>query len=130
LEVCFDHFCPALVCIKLENKGTAFNIFSNPYFERTPGHAAFLLESGNARLLIWTDLAHAMKIQMPHQEVALKFDIDPAQAVETRKHIPNYVSENKLRIVGMYIEFPGVGDVTPRSQGDYQSTPVCLSEGL
>jgi glyoxylase-like metal-dependent hydrolase (beta-lactamase superfamily II) len=99
-------------------------------FGHTPGHTAFLLESGDARLLIWADLAHAMKIQMPHPEVALKFDVNPAQAVETRKRILNYVSENKLRIAGMHIEFPGVGDVTPQSQGGYQFTPVCLSEGL
>jgi hypothetical protein len=52
-----------------------------------------------------------MAVQMPHPEVALSFDVHPAQAVAIRKEILAYVSKYKIPIAGMHIAAPGMGKV-------------------
>ncbi|MDR0815058.1 MAG: MBL fold metallo-hydrolase [Bacteroidales bacterium] len=80
-------------------------------YGHTPGHTGFLLQSGGSRLLIWGDLTHAMAVQMPHPEVALSFDVNPAQAVAIRKEILAYVAKHKIPIAGMHIVPPAMGKV-------------------
>jgi glyoxylase-like metal-dependent hydrolase (beta-lactamase superfamily II) len=99
-------------------------------YGHTPGHTAYLLESGNAKLLIWGDLTHAMNIQMPVPEVALAFDVDVPQAVETRKRILQYVSAGKIPVAGMHVPFPGIGNVLSIKNGEYAFEPYCLCLGI
>jgi glyoxylase-like metal-dependent hydrolase (beta-lactamase superfamily II) len=96
-------------------------------YGHTPGHTAFLIESEDEALLVWGDLTHAMAIQMPCPAVALVYDSDPVQAVETRKKILEYVTENKIAVAGMHIPFPAIGNVTRAKDGTdgYAWTPFC-----
>jgi glyoxylase-like metal-dependent hydrolase (beta-lactamase superfamily II) len=80
-------------------------------YGHTPGHTVFLFDSGGEQLLVWGDLTHAMKIQMPCPEVAVTYDVDPAMAVVSRKKILEYVSANNIPIAGMHIAFPSIGKV-------------------
>ncbi|MDR1864202.1 MAG: MBL fold metallo-hydrolase [Bacteroidales bacterium] len=80
-------------------------------YGHTPGHTAYLLESEGERLLIWGDLTHAMKIQMPLPEVALSFDVHPAQAVAIRKALLEYAARNGIAVAGMHIASPGMGKI-------------------
>jgi glyoxylase-like metal-dependent hydrolase (beta-lactamase superfamily II) len=98
-------------------------------YGHTPGHTAFLLNSNESRLLIWGDLTHAMSVQMPHPEVALSFDVEPAKAIASRKVILEYVAENKIPIAGMHIVSPGMGDIKKSDDG-YTFTPFCLCRSL
>ena len=98
-------------------------------FGHTPGHTAFLLESSDARLLVWGDLTHAMAVQMPHPEVAVVYDVNPEQAIASRKQILEYVSKNKIPIAGMHIAYPAVGDVKTSAQG-YEFTLFCTCLGI
>ena len=50
----------------------------------TPGHVSFLLKSGKDKLLVIGDLIHFSRIQLPLPEVAVKYDVDPAKAVQAR----------------------------------------------
>jgi glyoxylase-like metal-dependent hydrolase (beta-lactamase superfamily II) len=97
-------------------------------YGHTPGHTAFLIESEDEELLIWGDLTHAMAIQMPCPEVALVYDSDPGQAVETRKKMLEYVAENKIPVAGMHIPFPAIGNIArAKDKADgYTYTPFCL----
>jgi glyoxylase-like metal-dependent hydrolase (beta-lactamase superfamily II) len=88
-------------------------------YGHTPGHAVFMFRSGDGRLLIWGDLAHAMKIQMPCPDVAVTYDADPAQAVASRKKILEYVSGNSIPVAGMHIAHPGIGKVKPDGKNGY-----------
>ncbi|MDR1645505.1 MAG: MBL fold metallo-hydrolase [Tannerellaceae bacterium] len=81
-------------------------------YGHTPGHTAFLVESGKERLLIWGDLTHAMAIQMPYPQVAVTYDVNPEDAIAYRKRILEYVEANKIPVAGMHIAFPGIGAVT------------------
>ncbi|MDR1415934.1 MAG: MBL fold metallo-hydrolase, partial [Prevotellaceae bacterium] len=67
-------------------------------FGHTPGHTAYLLESAGSRLLIWGDLAHAMRIQMPRPDVAVTYDVDPKTAVKSRQSLLEYVAKNKIPV--------------------------------
>jgi glyoxylase-like metal-dependent hydrolase (beta-lactamase superfamily II) len=96
----------------------------------TPGHTAYLFESGGSRLLVWGAVIHAMRIQMPCPEVGSVCDADPALSAETRRRILSYVSAGKIPVAGMHIAFPGIGDVVSTGSGGYAFEPYCLCLGL
>lgn len=99
-------------------------------YGHTPGHTAYLLRSDGDQLLIWGDLTHAMDIQMPYPQIAMTYDTDPTQAIESRIRLLNYVSENNIRIAGMHIVYPGMGHITGSGSNSYSFTPVCTCEGM
>jgi len=90
----------------------------------TPGHTAFAVESEGQKLLIWGDLVHAHAVQFARPEVAIEFDIDPQQAVATRKAILKAVAESKSLVAGMHLPFPGIGHVRLDSEGAYSWVPA------
>jgi len=73
----------------------------------TPGHVSFMLKNGRDKLMILGDLIHFTSIQLPLPEVAVRYDVDPAMAVQARKRIFDYVSEKQIPVAGMHIPFPG-----------------------
>lgn len=93
-------------------------------YGHTPGHTAFLLESAGKKLLIWGDIAHAMEVQMPRPEVALTFDSDPKQAIQTRKKILEYVSKNKITVAGAHIQLPATGNISTGKVEGYEFVPL------
>ena len=74
----------------------------------TPGHVSFLLKSGKEKLLIIGDLIHFPRIQLPLPEVAVRYDVDPAKAIQARKRIFDYAIENNIPMAGMHVPFPGM----------------------
>jgi glyoxylase-like metal-dependent hydrolase (beta-lactamase superfamily II) len=91
-------------------------------YGHTPGHTIYMLESQKSRLLIWGDLAHAMPIQMPLPEVAVTYDVNPTQAIESRKEVLKYVAKHRFLIGGMHIVFPAVGTIKASKKGGYEYT--------
>ena len=98
-------------------------------YGHTPGHTGFMIESEKQKLFIWGDLTHAMAIQMPYPEVAVTYDVDPATAVKSRQQLLKYLSDNKIRIAGMHIQFPGIGDVRENKSNGYDFFLICDCEG-
>jgi glyoxylase-like metal-dependent hydrolase (beta-lactamase superfamily II) len=88
-------------------------------YGHTPGHTVFMFRSGDEQLLVWGDLTHAMKIQMPCPDVAVTYDVDPTQAIASRKKILEYVSGNNIPVAGMHIAYPGIGKVKPDGENGY-----------
>ncbi len=85
----------------------------------TPGHTMYMLESRAAKLLIWGDLTHALAIQMSYPEVAVTYDLDPQQAVSSRKEVFEYVAKNNIFIAGMHIQYPAMGTIRIDESGKY-----------
>ena len=83
----------------------------------TPGHASYLLQSGDQRLLILGDLVHNHAVQFARPEVAFEFDNDPKQAVIARKRIWALAAKEKLMVAGMHLPFPGIGHVRKEAKG-------------
>jgi glyoxylase-like metal-dependent hydrolase (beta-lactamase superfamily II) len=99
-------------------------------YGHTPGHTAYLIESAKSRLLIWGDIAHALPVQMPHPEVSLSFDSNPAQAAQTRKNILEYVFKNEIKVAGAHIEFPAIGNIVAGKEEGYEFVALCTCEGI
>jgi len=95
-------------------------------YGHTPGHTVFLVEGQSQKLLIWGDITHATPIQIPHPEVTVTYDIDPAQAITTRKRIMAYVATNQIYYVGgMHIAYPGVDFLfKEKEKNNYHIMPV------
>lgn len=89
----------------------------------TPGHTAYLVQSGGWKLLIWGDVTHAMALQMPHPEIYPAYDYDPVTATTTRQTILEQVSRDNIPVAGMHIPFPGVGRIQKDPNGGYSFTP-------
>ncbi|QDG77907.1 MBL fold metallo-hydrolase [Labrenzia sp. PHM005] len=75
----------------------------------TPGHVGFVLESNGERLIIAADVVHTLLYQTHYPEWGIAFDIDPAQAVETRKKFFDEVATDRVMFAGAHIPFPGFG---------------------
>ena len=86
-------------------------------YGHTPGHTAYLIESGNDKLLIWGDLTHAMSVQMPYPEVAVTYDANPEMAIQSRAVILQFVSDEAIPVAGMHIPYPGIGILTKSCPG-------------
>jgi len=86
----------------------------------TPGHCGFAISSGRDNLLIWADIVHMQHLQFNDPEVYLAFDVDPEQAVATRKKVLDQVAVDNLAIAGMHLLYPGTGQVEKKTSGGYQ----------
>jgi glyoxylase-like metal-dependent hydrolase (beta-lactamase superfamily II) len=92
-------------------------------FGHTPGHTAFMVESGGRKLLIWGDLMHAQLIQFPIPEQSVSYDTDPVAAAAVRRQILEYAAQNKIPIAGMHLVYPAIGTVTAEGNG-YRFIPA------
>ena len=95
-----------------------------PAYGHTPGHVAFLLESKGEKLLIWGDLTHAMAIQMPHPEIAVTYDVNTEDAINSRNTILEYVTKNNIPIAGMHIAYPAMGNIKKKNGQGYEFLPL------
>jgi glyoxylase-like metal-dependent hydrolase (beta-lactamase superfamily II) len=92
-------------------------------YGHTPGHTAFMLESGDEKLLVWGDVTHAMALQMPYPQVAVTYDVNPDDAIASRQQVLAYASKHKIPIAGMHIAFPSMGTISEGKAGGYLFTP-------
>jgi glyoxylase-like metal-dependent hydrolase (beta-lactamase superfamily II) len=83
----------------------------------TPGHTAYLISSGTESLLIWGDIVHIPDLQVPHPEVCMEFDTDPAAAAATRRRVFDMVTTDRMLVAGMHLHFPGFSRMVRRPEG-------------
>ena len=91
----------------------------------TPGHAMVMIDGGDRQLLMVADSMHSADVHMALPETGFGFDIDPAQAAQSRGRLLDMASSDGLLIAGSHIHFPGIGRV--RAMGDaYRFAPTSL----
>lgn len=90
----------------------------------TPGHTAYAVESKGQKLLIWGDLVYSHAVQFARPGVSVEFDIDPKQAIATRKNIMKKMAASKTLVAGMHLPFPGIGHVRDEGKGSYAWVPI------
>jgi glyoxylase-like metal-dependent hydrolase (beta-lactamase superfamily II) len=95
-------------------------------YGHTPGHTAFQLESDNEKMFVWGDVTHAMALQMPYPQVAMTYDVNPADAIAARKEVLEYVDKHKIPVAGMHIAFPAMGTIGKGKSGGYVFTPFSI----
>ena len=77
----------------------------------TPGHTGYMLDGGNEQMLIWGDIVHIPPVQFAQPKYYIGFDVNPEQAVETRKKIMEEAEAEGMKVAGMHHLFPGFGNV-------------------
>jgi len=93
-------------------------------YGHTPGHTAYAVESDGQKLLIWGDVVHAHAVQFAQPDVAIEFDVDPEQAIATRKSLMYSMAATKTLVAGMHLPFPGIGHVRADGKGIYSWVPI------
>jgi len=89
----------------------------------TPGHLAFMLESGRHNLLLTGDTANhfVASLQRPDWEVA--FDMDRSDAAATRRRIFGMLAAERMPFIGYHMPHPALGYVEPFGDG-FRYVPV------
>jgi glyoxylase-like metal-dependent hydrolase (beta-lactamase superfamily II) len=92
-------------------------------YGHTPGHTAFLLESGGAKLIIAGDFLHVALVQIPNPDISATYDMDQRAAAASRRQILDYAARNKIPFGGMHMVYPAVGTVEADGSG-FKFTPA------
>ena len=88
----------------------------------SPGHTAFLVTSGNGKLLVTSDTVnHQILIRNP--DWALWADMDPAMAASARKRLLDMAAADKIQIAAYHLPFPSTGFISKQGSG-YEFHPA------
>jgi glyoxylase-like metal-dependent hydrolase (beta-lactamase superfamily II) len=102
--------------MRLFKSGEVFpGVTAVPSHGHTPGHTAYLVESGNEQLMIWGDTVHVPEVQTAFPEAGMAFDTDLAAAAAARKRMFDRVSTDGILIAGMHLHFPAFSRLARRS---------------
>ncbi|MEK9281336.1 MULTISPECIES: MBL fold metallo-hydrolase [unclassified Bradyrhizobium] len=77
----------------------------------TPGHTSFAVASGNAKVLIQSDVTNIPELFLRNPDWHVAFDTDAALAQETRHKFYDMAAAEKATVVGFHFTFPSVGHV-------------------
>jgi glyoxylase-like metal-dependent hydrolase (beta-lactamase superfamily II) len=86
-------------------------------FGHTPGHMAYMLDSGGKQLLIGADFANHYVWSLAHPDWEVKFDRDKEAAAATRRAILNMLAADKVPMIGYHMPWPGIGFVETSGDG-------------
>ncbi len=75
----------------------------------SPGHCCWQLETGDRSLLAWGDLIHISHIHLPAPHIAFEYDLDPAEALASRRRILDRVADDGIVVAGAHLPSPGIG---------------------
>ena len=80
-------------------------------FGHTPGHMTFRVDDGDASMLVFADTANHYVWSLAHPDWEVLFDMDKAQAAETRKRVLDMLASERMAMTGYHMPFPGSGFV-------------------
>jgi len=92
----------------------------------TPGHTAFAMASGASRAFIQSDITVIPELFLLNPDWHVAFDIDPVQAVQTRRKFHDMAAAEKAVVIGYHFPFPAMGHVEKTEQG-YRLVPIAWS---
>ena len=98
-----------------------------PLSGHTPGHTGYEFSSKGKKILFWGDTVHAQRVQLPHPEVTVVFDIDPTAAAATRSQLLPKLADEDVVIASPHLLFPGLGRLHKAGRG-YSWAPVAFTE--
>ncbi|WP_245515106.1 MBL fold metallo-hydrolase [Jiella endophytica] len=97
---------------------TAFDAFGH-----TPGHMVFELESAGQRLMLTADTANHFVASLQKPEWQVGFDVDPEQAIATRKRVFDRIAAERIPFIGYHMPFPAIGYAEKLEDGGYRFVP-------
>lgn len=82
----------------------------------SPGHTAFVVASGNGKLLVTSDTVnHEILVRNP--DWSLWADMDPGTAVTTRKRLLDMAAADRMQIAAYHLPFPSTGFISKQGSG-------------
>ena len=88
----------------------------------SPGHTAFVVASGNAKLLVTSDTAnHVVFVRNP--DWSLWADMDAPMAITARKRLLDMAAADRMPIAAYHLPFPGTGYIAKQGNG-YEFVPA------
>jgi glyoxylase-like metal-dependent hydrolase (beta-lactamase superfamily II) len=89
----------------------------------SPGHAAFVIASGNAKLMYIADVTNHPVIFARNPEWRLWADMIPDQALTTRRKLLDMLAAERMPMAGYHYPFPAVGHIAKLGAG-YDFVPA------
>lgn len=83
----------------------------------TPGHFAYLLESGGARMALLADTTNHYVWSLARPDWEVRFDQDKAEAAATRRKMLGMLASERIPFAGYHMPFPGIGYVETAGDG-------------
>ncbi|MBR0705255.1 MBL fold metallo-hydrolase [Bradyrhizobium liaoningense] len=77
----------------------------------TPGHTSFAVASGDAKVLIQSDVTNIPEFFLRNPDWHVMFDTDAAMAQATRHKFYDMAVAEKAKVIGFHFTFPSVGHV-------------------
>ena len=91
--------------------------------EHTPGHTVFALASGDAKAIAMSDTTNNPVLFARYPDWAAVFDMDGAQASQTRRKMPDMATTDRLQVSFYHAAFPATGFIA-RDGAGFQMVPV------
>jgi glyoxylase-like metal-dependent hydrolase (beta-lactamase superfamily II) len=82
-----------------------------------------MVESRGQRLLLWGDIIHAAEVQFADPTVTIEYDVDPAQAIASRRRVLQEAAQDGYLVGGAHLSFLGIGHVR-FDNGQYSWVPA------
>lgn len=101
-------------------------IHARPAHGHTPGHTIYRVESKGETLVLWGDLIHVAAVQFDDPGVAIDYDFNPEQAIESRRAAFARAAKHGWLVAGAHLPFPGVGHIRKDDNG-YAWYPINYS---
>ncbi|WP_281859344.1 MBL fold metallo-hydrolase [Litoreibacter halocynthiae] len=83
----------------------------------TPGHMGYMIESNGAQLMLIADLANHPVWSLAKPDWEVRFDMDKAQAAESRRKVLGMLAADRVAMVGYHMPFPAMGYVATKGDG-------------
>lgn len=88
----------------------------------SPGHMVFHVESEGRRLVMTGDTANHYILSLGRPDWEVRFDMDKAQAVASRRRVFDMIATDRIAFLGYHMPFPAVGFVEKEEAG-YRFVP-------
>ncbi len=95
----------------------------------TPGHTAFAVQSGSARLLVQSDVTNIPELFLRNPDWHVMYDHDPDQAARTRRAFYDMAASERTPVIGYHFAFPSLGHVEKAGNG-YRLVPAAWQATL
>lgn len=95
----------------------------------TPGHTAFMIASGDAKLLMVTDASNHPALFVRHPDWSPVFDMDPDLARQTRRRLLDMAASERAQVSFYHAPFPATGHIARQGSG-YRFEPVQWSSAI
>uniref|UniRef100_UPI000C7AA9C1 MBL fold metallo-hydrolase n=1 Tax=Luteimonas TaxID=83614 RepID=UPI000C7AA9C1 len=83
----------------------------------TPGHSAYEIVDGDARLLYIGDAAHHFAVSVQRPQWTIAFDGDAPVAEASREALLARAADSGIIVASPHFPFPGLGQITRRDDG-------------